>query len=245
MLKNCLIYESNSVNLEELMHYMSKITFVKIVKVTTTYEDTVSYLFNHNIDFMFIGLNKKTNSSDLNGINVLKTVMKLPQNIIISEDALDAVEAYNIGKSTDFILKPFSLDRLLIAIDRTLSDSGLQVRNSQDGKKIVFFKMGRHFSKFDLNQVLYFQSYGVYLKVYTERDRKPSIINEAISTICDKLHTEDFMRIHKSYVINLDKITGFDGKRIFFNDFSISIGSSYREKLLNKLKIFGNIIDFN
>lgn len=235
MKKKCLIYESKPGESEILMQYINRTHFIVVEKITTNYQETVAYLLSHSIDLMFLDISKQTTKSTLDGFDLLKTLINLPKNIITTDFVESAVEVFNIGKSADFLLKPFSFERFLVAVNRALAAYTSSPRSTSSEKNPVFFKMGRIFRKFNVSDILYFESYGVYLKLYTDINKKPSVINEAISTICHNLVNGDFVRIHKSYVVNFDRITGFDGKRVFIEDFAISIGVSYREKVMEKL----------
>ncbi len=159
--------------------------------------------------------------------------------ISFSKDPMDAVQGYSSGILTDFILKPLNRERVVMAINRALSvhisNTGLRVSDH------IFLKTGRIFKKFNLNEIIYIEAYGIYSKLYTEAGK--FLVNDTISKIEIKLMMQDFIRVHKSYIINTNKITSFGAAYFEVNDKKIPIGVSYKAKLSGLLSMLSKAFD--
>lgn len=239
--KICYILEDNKQDRDFLIAYIEKTPFLSLAGTATNYATAVEYLLSNPVDILYLDI-ELSKENELNGLDLIRTIPKLPQIIIVSNHSEYAVDSYQLGKTTDFLLKPFNYDRFLIATNRAISGtSSNQTKNSNSSA--VFFKVGRKYMRFDLNEVLYFQSFGIYVKVFTDISKNQEVINETISSIANYLDTNTFIRIHKLYVVNINKITGFDANNIFINGKPLPIGISYKTKLENLFKLLMNLDD--
>lgn len=236
--KTCFIVEDNKEDLEILLSYIERTSFLKVMGIACNYTEAVKFLLTHDVDLLFSSIHLEA-ADGFNGFDILKTIPNAPKTIITSKFVESAVEAFNLGTPIDFLLKPYDFKRFLIALNRALSSSKTpSISETKD--KHVFFKMGRKFQKFNITEILFLEAYGLYLKVYLDINKKPYVINETISSITEHLDKNVFVRIHKSYMVNIDKITSFDGNHIYIDSFPITIGASYKPKTDKILKQFIN-----
>lgn len=236
--KTCIIVEDNAEDLSVLLSYVEKVSFLKVKAIANNYSDAVKYLLEHQVDILYLDA-QLLNSNNLTGFDILRTIPNAPNTIIMSDKSELAVEAFSVGKSCDFLLKPFSFDRFLLATNRALTVPNIIFQNNNE--KFVFFKMGRKFQKFNLNDILYLEAYGIYMKIYQELGKRPMIVNENITSIMAHLDSDTFIRIHKSYIININKLTSFSGNSLFIDTYALPIGISYKPKLDSYLKLFTNL----
>jgi DNA-binding LytR/AlgR family response regulator len=156
--------------------------------------------------------------------------------VLLSDDSTEATNLYSEGVISDFLIKPLTIDRLMRAFTKwgklTLSSNGVQ------GADYVFLKMGRIFKKFLFNDIIYLEAYGIYVKVFTTSGSH--LINERISKLEEKFIRKNFMRVHKSYIINTTKIESFNSTSLELPIAKIPIGSSYRSKFRGLLKMLTN-----
>ena len=130
---------------------------------------------------------------------------------------------------TDFLLKPFSFERFLKAVNRSLSDDYASLLKPKFDDGHLFLKIGKLIQKFKYSDIQYIEAYGVYTKVYTAQ--KWHLVSESITVLAEKLPATNFARVHKSYIVGLGQITGFDNKNIWIHEIKVPIGSTYQKTL--------------
>ncbi len=231
--KKYLIVDDSPVDAQILCQYMESLPLLEMVGICTTVEETLTLLAIEDIDLLFLDV-KLANQS---GLNLLKISRSLPPVIVTSAYADHAAESYEIGKAADYILKPFTYERLLVALDRTLS---IRVSpNSIIEEKYIFLKMGRQVSRFEIDAIDYIEAYGAYIKVFS--DNQMFLVNERMSTISNLLPNPLFVRVHKSYIVNTSKIIGYGRTYFVILTNRIPIGESYRPNLTSLLRLFDRI----
>lgn len=232
---SCLIVDDDDAFVKSLVEQIEKLTFIKVTATCKTYGEAVMALKTHTIDVVLLDVNLES-ADGLNGFDLLRQSPSLPPVIIISSTPDYAVESYNIGKAKDFLVKPFDTRRLLLAFNRALDKD---VGNGQlVDKNSVFLKMGRKFQRFDIDEIDYIEGYGIYAKVMS--NNFSHVVNDSLVNLESILDAKKFMRVHKSYIINLNKLIGFEHNKLFLKNGSVPIGSSYKNKLEGLLRLFDN-----
>lgn len=237
---SCFIVEDNKEDRALLASFIEKTSFLSLQGTATNYDQAVKFLLDNHVDILFLDI-RLSRSNGMNGIDLLKTAKVLPKVVVVSHHSVYAVDSYEIGKTSDFLLKPYTYERFMVAINRSLSENSNPVSGLSFNQKErnLFFKMGRKFQKFNLEEIEYFEAFGIYAKVYLNSIKKPMVINESMSSLINHLDTKTFIRIHKSYIINIDMIDSFDSKYLFMQGgFPAPIGGSYKAGLDNLLKVF-------
>lgn len=238
-LVSCLIVDDDDTFVKELSSLLEKLAFIKVIGCCKTYGETVVALKSNNIDLIFLDINLDS-ADGLNGFDLLRQYPNLPPVIIVSNTPDYAIESYTIGIAKDFLVKPIEMRRLVLAINRTL-ETNIESGQLIDSKS-VFLKMGRKFQRFCIDDIDYFEGYGIYAKVITQ-DGLTHVINDSLTELENMLEAKKFMRVHKSYIINLNKLTGFDHNKLYLKNASVSIGSSYKSKLEGLFRLFDNEFD--
>lgn len=230
---NCIIVEDDLQFVEYFKTQLNKFPFITVINHCKSYSEALMTLNEKKVDLVFLDI--YLNSDDgLNGFDLLKLHSNLPPVIVITHAPDLAVESYHIGKAKDFLVKPFDDQRLLLAINRSIEVKSHS--NTLMDSKNLFLKKGRILQKFDVDQILYFEGYGIYSKLVDYLGTH--ILNDSLTKIETLLDSFKFMRIHKSYIVNLEKITGFNTNRIYINNIEIPIGISYKPKLENIFKLY-------
>lgn len=238
--KTCFIVEDTEAEKDLLLSFIQRSNFITVAGTASNYSDAISFLIANPVDILFLDI-QLAGDDGLSGIDIIKTLALPPAVIITSNFEQYAVDSYTLGKTSDYLLKPYDFDRFLIAVNRALA-SDSQIIAPLKGKT-AFFKMGRKYQRFNLDEILYMESYGIYLKVYTTLNKKPYVINESLIGALEHLDNNIFMRVHKSYIINVLKIDSFDANYIFIEGFPVPLGVSYKSKLDYLIKIFVNLDD--
>ena len=194
--------------------------------------EAMQYLNNNTVDFMFLDINMPK----LTGFDFLRTLTNPPKIIVTTAYKEFALEGYELNVS-DYILKPFSFDRLVKAINKAISEvpKNVQTTIAPDSSEVpsrLFLKGDKKYHQIHLDNILYIEAYGNYSKVYLKDEMIVS--HEKISHFEELLNAANFLRVHKSFIVAINKIKFIEGNRILINDHKIPIGQTYKSNI-NKL----------
>ena len=175
-------------------------------------------------------------------MNFLKSLPDPPYVIITTAYREYAIEGYDLDV-IDFLLKPISFERFLKAINRYCNRSnpfhknsaGQPQSQSQSAEsRNVFIQDGKNIYKIPYDDLLYLEGFGEYVKVITVS--KTHLVRDSLTDFEQKLPSDHFLRIHKSYIVNLNKITGYSSVHVMLTKIELPIGRIFREKVVNILK---------
>jgi DNA-binding LytR/AlgR family response regulator len=190
-------------------------------------------LQNQKIDILFLDINMPV----LNGIAFLKTLRNQPQVIFTTAYKEYAVDAFDLA-AVDYLLKPFSLERFIVAVDKALERlNGTEQGGTENVKaeNYLFLKFDGKIYKIMHEELLFAEAQGNYTKIVTTQNTLlPSM---TFSSFEELLPKSLFLRVHRSFIINKAKITHIEGNRVFIQNHEIPIGSSYRDDFLKSLGI--------
>jgi DNA-binding LytR/AlgR family response regulator len=236
--RQVLIIEDTASSVTLLKDYLAKLPFFKVAAVCSSYSQSVEFLSNHHVDLIFLDIELSSNDGiNLTGMDLLKTFPVLPPTIITTSHDSFAVESYRIGKASDYLMKPFDFERFLIAINRAMN---LQlVPNRIVDKDFIFLKMGRNFKRFEFDEIDYLEAYGIYVKVFV--NGTVHVVNDTISALAERIDSNRFMRVHKSFIVNINKITGFNHNELHLKNGKVPIGISYKTLLEPLLSLFDKL----
>lgn len=215
--------------IEELCNMIPHIT---LVKNCYSAMEAMEFLNKNKVDFMFLDINMPK----LKGLDFLKTLSQPPKTIITTAYKEHAIEGFELDV-VDYILKPFSFDRLVKAVNKvseiqTTKTIIKEVSSTTDSSTRFFIKGDKKHHQIDLNNLLYIEAYGNYTKLYLKDEMIVS--HEKISSYESILDDANFLRVHKSFIIAIDKIKFIEGNRIVISDHKIPIGQTYKSTI-NKL----------
>lgn len=222
---NCLIVEDEPLSQEILESYIENCPELKVAGICKDALQANQLLNSERIDLIFLDINMPI----LNGIDWLKSLDEIPEVIFTTAYPEHAVEGFNLN-ALDYLLKPFSFNRFLKAVNKftclqknlekstMFSDSTITVKSN---KKTYLLKTA------DLN---YIESEGDYLKLH--RDEDCIVIHETLKGFKTKLPDKDFLRVHRSYIVNLNKIEYLEGNQICIGNKIIPVANSYRKEVI-------------
>jgi len=217
---------------EIIEEFCSMLPHVQLEKNCYNAMEAMQFLNENAVDFMFLDINMPK----LRGLDFLKTLTKPPKTIITTAYKEHALEGFELNV-VDYILKPFSFDRLVKAVNKvsdiqTANTVIKEVSSSTDSSTRFFVKGDKKHHQIDLNDLLYIEAYGNYTKLYLKDEMIVS--HEKISHYEDLLNASNFLRVHKSFIVAIDKIKFIEGNRILMNEHKIPIGQTYKSSI-NKL----------
>jgi DNA-binding LytR/AlgR family response regulator len=224
----CIIVDDDKIDTKILENHLRRIPNLELINSFPNPIDALSTLEESNIDLLFMDIEMPK----ISGIDFLKTLKVTPQIILISAHPKYSMDAFEMGV-TDYLQKPFGFERFLKAVSRAIEM--IQLRARKDNKSAIheeftFLKSGRELLKFNLQDILYVEALASFSKVFTSQE-KYTLISESISELQNKFQNNEFIRIHKSYLVAKNKVTGISTKQIILDDIKIPMGLSYREEV--------------
>ncbi|MFK8059249.1 MAG: LytR/AlgR family response regulator transcription factor, partial [Polaribacter sp.] len=182
------------------------------------------------VDILFLDINMPK----LSGLSLLKTLQKKPNVIITTAYPEYAIEGFELSV-TDYLVKPFSLERFMQAVQKVTQKSEVKtttVIQKSAKNKSVFVKSDKKIIKLNLEEIYHIEAYGNYVKIYAD---KMILTPQTLSDFLEKL-SDDFIRIHKSFIINFKYLKMIDGNQIILqNDTKLPIGKSFKKDLLERI----------
>ena len=190
--------------------------------------EAMDYLRENKVDLMFLDINMP----EITGLELLKIIPTHPKTILTTAYSEFALESYDYGV-IDYLLKPIYFPRFLKAVERFFSTENI-VKTEEVVINSVNVKVDGYFMEIELDQLLFAQSFGNYVKLHT---LKRTYLASITTTEFEKcLPENNFMRIHKSYIVALDKIESTEKDFVIIKKERLPIGITYRRELSDRLK---------
>jgi len=236
-LTRCLIIDDEPLGIKLVKAHLDRLESFEVVGECKSALSAIEYLRTEKIDLLFLDINMP----EISGIDFLKTISDPPYVIITTAYREYAIEGYELDV-VDFLLKPISFERFLKAINRYCNRTRTRISTSQTGnnsvetdeRKYVYIQDGKNTFKLFYDDIIYFEGYGEYVKVITIN--KNYLVRDSLAEFEHRLSSDFFLRIHKSYLINIRKILGFSTTNIMVKNHELPIGRVYREKVMKVLK---------
>lgn len=229
----CIIIDDKPLAIDILKEYASKITFLEVVYTTQNPLEALEYARMNPVDLIFLDIQMP----ELNGIQFLKILngsCKVILTTAYSEYALDGYEHDVI----DYLLKPVSFERFYKAAEKARKSIEKEIPASVPAQEVtdnssLFVKTEYRIQRIDFNAILYIEAKQNYISIVTSTGSVMSL--QSIKNIEEKLPLALFMRVHKSYIVALQKIDTVEKSRIFIGNVVIPVGESYREVFFGRL----------
>ena len=229
----CLIVDDEPIAQEILESYILKVDFLELVSKCNNALEAMQILHSQTIDILFLDIKMPT----LSGLEMLKTLQNQPNVILTTAYSEYALKSYEFNVK-DYLLKPIAFERFLKAVNKIAYSETDLTKNIFDAnslKKFIFFKADKKVYKFYFNEILFFEGFGNYVKVHS-LSKKTILVLDKLSNLEKNLKSNGFIRVHKSYIINISFVKEISGNRIIINNTEIPIGESYKERFWNEIR---------
>ncbi|MGZ3822841.1 MAG: LytR/AlgR family response regulator transcription factor, partial [Mucilaginibacter sp.] len=211
-------------------HYCNHLSFLKVVAVCGNAFEARDVLSRNHIDIIFLDIHIPV----LDGLSFLKTLKQPPEIIFTTAYKEYAVDAFELT-ACDYLLKPFSLERFILALDKAVDklNTVSNIPHDETSSEHFFIKAEGKIYKISYDEMLYAEAKGNYTKVVTiNKTILPAI---SFSSFEKLLISSVFARVHRSFIINTSKVESIEGNSILIYKVIIPIGSSYKERFLKCL----------
>ena len=223
---NCLIVEDEPLAAEVLQDYIGQVPFLTLRAICGDAIYAMDKLKQEKIDLIFLDIHLPK----LKGLDFIKTLRNPPHIIIVSayhEYALQGYE-YNV---IDYLLKPVEFSRFLMAVNKvkqtTATETMMPVVSEPAERAYIFFNVGKKKVKIFLDEILYIESLKEYVRIFTKT--KSILTKFQLGQIESLLAKNNFIRVHRSFIVAKDKIDAFTAADIEINGKQIPVGRSYKE----------------
>ena len=234
MKTRCLIIDDEPLAIKLIKTHLSKLDSFEVAGECSNALKAIEFLKREHIDLMFLDINMP----EITGLEFLKSLPDPPYVIITTAYREYAIEGYDLDV-IDFLLKPISFERFLKAINRYCNRTNPFHKNSTGQpqsaeSRHVFIQDGKNIYKISYDDLLYLEGFGEYVKVVTVS--KTHLVRDSLSDFEQKLPSDHFLRIHKSYIVNLEKITGYNSVHVMLKNTELPVGRIFRDKAMAILK---------
>lgn len=223
----CLAIDDEPLALEQITAYINKVPFLELAAKCQSALEARTYLESDTVDAIFCDINMP----DLNGMDFVKSLAVPPLIVFTTAYSEYAVEGFKVN-AVDYLLKPFGLQDLQRAANRIkdrLTESVAAAKPATDSDDALFLKTDYRIVKVSIPNIRYVEAMSEYLKVWIEGESKPIITLLSMKKMEERLPS-NFMRIHRSYIINLNKIQEVNKNRVIMDaDTYLPIGDMYKE----------------
>jgi DNA-binding LytR/AlgR family response regulator len=227
----CLIVDDNEIARLMLSQLVSQTGVLAVIGECRDAIEAHQYITRHSPDLVFLDIEMP----GMSGIELLRSLPKKPLIIFTTSNKDYALEAFELNV-VDYLLKPVTLPRLLQAIDKarevTQRDNS-EVNNADD--EYVFIRDNGTLKKIRMEEILWIEAMGDYIKIYTPG--KWHIVHTTLKAVEEKIRSNRLMRIHRSYMVALDKIDSIEDGVLNIMNTPIPVAESYRSQLIKKLKL--------
>ena len=227
----CLAIDDEPLALQQLAAYINKVPFLELAAQCQSALEARAFLEHNMVDAIFCDINMP----DLNGMDFVKSLASPPLIIFTTAYSEYAVEGFKVN-AVDYLLKPFGLQDFQRAANR-LKDrlEKPSVSDSSPSSNTIFLKTDYRIVKVSIPDIRYIEGMSEYLKVWLEGEQKPIITLLSMKKMEERL-PDYFMRIHRSYIVNLNKIQEVNKNRIIMDAQTyLPIGDMYKETFQNYL----------
>ncbi|MTI30994.1 LytR/AlgR family response regulator transcription factor [Xanthovirga aplysinae] len=221
-----LIIDDEYIAHDIIKGYCDMLPNMKLEKNCYDALEALQYLNEHSVDLIFLDLNMPK----LKGFDFLKTLSSPPKVIVTTAYKEFALEGYELNIA-DYLLKPFSFERCLKAINKALSLPATAPSPTEGAKnnaevKRIFLRGDKKYTQVVIDNILFIEAAGNYTKVILKEETL--LIREKISNLLTSLPSHNLLQVHKSFAVTKNHIKSIEGNRIFIGEHIIPIGKVYK-----------------
>ena len=228
---DCIAIDDEPLALEIIKDYAGKVPFLNLKKTLDNALESIDFIKKNKIDLLFLDIQME----ELTGIQLLKILNPKPNVIFTTAYDSFAIQGYELD-AVDYLLKPISFERFLKAaykvsekvnVEQLLENKTKEITIYSPGDDFFFVKTEFRLEKVNFGEILYIEGMGDYLKIVTPSKRLMTLMN--FKKMEEMLPSNKFYRVHKSFIVALDKIENIEKSRIKIIDKYIPISDTYKK----------------
>lgn len=226
---NTIAIDDEPLALQLMAGYIEKTPGLDLVGKFDNPLDAVDFMADNTIDLIFVDIQMP----DLNGIEFTRSIKKGPKVVFTTAYEKYALEGFKLDV-VDYLLKPFSYEEFFNSVQKALRLMRLEKKGEttqiEANSEFLFLKSEYKIRRINFNDILYIEGLKDYVKVFLKNDTKPILSLTSLKQLEAKLPAGTFMRVHRSFIVNLAKIDTIERSRIVFGKIYIPISDQYKDK---------------
>lgn len=234
MTLKCIIIDDEPLAIDLLKSYVQKTPFLKLIGTFDNALSSIDTINSNKIDILFLDINMP----HINGLEFSKTITSNTRIIFTTAYDQYAVEGFRLN-ALDYLLKPINYTEFLQAANKALEwfrmKDATNDKSEAELQTSIFVKSGYRMEKIDFDNILYIENQKDYVKFHLESAKEPVSSLMSMQSLEDKLPSKWFMRVHRSFIVNLNKIKTVERNCIVFGKEYIPVSESYKTKFLEFL----------
>ncbi|MDG2195085.1 MAG: LytTR family DNA-binding domain-containing protein [Polaribacter sp.] len=225
---NCLIIDDEPSSQMVIKTFLDRIDFLQLSGVCNNAVEAISELNrNPTIDLLFLDINMPK----ISGLSFYKSLQHQPFVIFTTAYPEYALEGFEVN-AIDYLLKPFSFDRFFIAVNKVVEKFNTKNDNTFQ-EEFIIIKADKKLHKITLNNIYYIEAFGDYVKIYLQNSYL--LTYSTFSKMLDSLPSKKFIQTHKSFAINLSRVTLVDGNQVVLSSLKVPIGQKYKAGFIKRI----------
>jgi len=232
---NTIAIDDEPLALQLISSYIEKTPYLQLTGTFDNPIDAMEFLNETPADLIFLDIEMP----DLNGIEFAGLLKNHPKIVFTTAYEKYALQGFKL-EATDYLLKPFGYNDFLKAAEKAKKligyEKSAQKEEIQSNQQFLFLKSEYKIRRINFNDIIYIEGLKDYIKVYTQTREKPILSLNSLKSLETKLPAEKFMRVHRSFIVNLDRIETIDRSRIVFGKVYIPVSEQYKENFQAFLK---------
>ncbi|MDR3711922.1 MAG: LytTR family DNA-binding domain-containing protein [Puia sp.] len=234
---NCVIIDDEPLAREGIASYVKEVDFLNLVDTCENPVELLKVMDRQPIDLIFLDIQMPK----MSGLDFLKIVQKPPMVIITTAFPTYALEGFQLNVM-DYLLKPITFDRFFKSVSKardyhqliTKADNpGTAAPKEGPAADYFFIKCGSKYEKIQFDDILYVEGMQNYVTIYTRKGKFITLLY--LKNLEENLDAQSFIRVHKSYIVSINKIESIEGNEIFMQNHRIPISRNYREQVIEQV----------
>lgn len=229
----CVIIEDEIPAQNLVKHYISKLPELELIGAFQSAIEANRFVQNNAVDLIFLDINLP----DITGIQYIRTLNNPPRVIITTAYPEYAAESFELDTICDYLVKPFSFDRFLKAINKVKNGTvhPMETNATIAEGASIYVNIDKTLHKIQYRDILFLESDRNYITLATLNGKFTFI--DSLKNWIEKLPTEDFVQVHKSYIVNYRQIQKIKGNLLYLREQSIPVGRTFKAQLKERLKL--------
>lgn len=226
----CIIVDDEPLAVAQLEKYVERVPFLECVGACSSAAEAMELLSAGNVDVMFVDINMP----DINGVQLVRSLAHPPMVVFTTAYSEYAIDGFKLD-AVDYLLKPIGFDDFLKAANKVHRCYAMNSATSEQSEGVchdcLYVKSDYRMLRVPINSIKYIESMSEYVRIFVEDNPKPIVSLLSMKKIEESLPAADFMRVHRSYLINLNKVKEVSKMRIVYEGgIYVPIGEMYKDK---------------
>ena len=223
----CIIVDDDEISRLALTKLVEQVNSLSLLQVCSGSVEALNYLNAEKVDLILLDIEMP----EMSGMEMLRALDTRPQVILITSHTEYALDAFDLNV-VDYLIKPITLPRFLKALSKVKGSSDMKEQFSMS-RDYFFIKKNSVLNKVPVKDILWIEALGDYITIHTKDER--FILHSTLKSLENKLNTSKFVRVHRSYIVQIDNVKKVEDTTIFINDQSIPIGAIYKENFIKQI----------